>query len=233
MGKALQDPRKPLTRIKIGKRNNRALVALAGRLHAYISGNAAFTTPLPSLATLLSETTALTTAMALTNFKRNRGSHTELLSTINAASTLRNTITALVQYIIQTGVTTATDNIELAAILSSSGVAMRKIKVGRGPAQNVPTFVQQNNSRKHPANLLRLKWAKPLGNVKGQPIAGYNINVETATGIYKTVATTTATNYIFANPYPGVLVTPGVIQGQIVPFNSRGSGRPMFFTVRF
>lgn len=221
MGKYLNDPRKPLLRIKIGKRNFKGLANLAGTVVLKMTGNVFFTTPVPPLATITTDVTALRTLMALSDFKRNRGSKADINNTIAAAATLRSDLIALFNYVVNTAQTTSTDVYEQAAILASSGFAQRKIRA-KVASQQIPRFVQQNNSKKYPPNGLRLKWAKPLGNVKGQPIAGYNIKVG---GVI--VATTTATFHVFAP-----LLAPGIIAGYIVPFNDRGEGRPMFFTLR-
>lgn len=221
MGKFLNDPRKLLARLKVGKKNNRALVAVAGALFTKMTGNTNYTTPVPTLLALQTAQTDLSTAMALTDFKRNRGSKAQMQDTINKAAILRNTIIEMINYITQTSLVDATDNVDFNVIIASSGIGLRHVRTRR-PATQIPRFIQQNNSKVNPANILRLKWSKPLGTLKGQPIAGYNIVVGG-----HIVATTTATFHQF-DPIAGA----GIIEGYIQPFNARGAGRKSFFTIR-
>jgi len=220
MGKFLGDPRKGLLRIRVGKRDFKGLVSLGNSVHTGLTGNTNFTTPTPGLTTLATDILNLNTAMALTNFKRNHGSKAQIQDTIDKASTLRGDLIQLLNYVANTASQTGQDEPAITEIISTAGFGLRHIRA-RKKATSAPRFVQMNNNRVHNPGLFRLKWSKPLGQIKGQPVQGYNIVID---GIIK--YTTTATFFVFPS-----LATP-IVEGYIVPFNARGNGRPVFFTIR-
>jgi hypothetical protein len=186
-----------------------------------MTGNAHFTTPLPALATLGTAITDLRTAMALTNYKRSRGAKAELADTVQKAVTLKNLLLALLSYVQQTAqIADPQAGPAYTNVITSSGFGLRSVR-SITPALQIARFVRQTNNKQFPGSLHRLNWRRPLGLIKGQPVAGYNLILNGAI-----FATTTKTNFIFSptGTYPLNVI--------IQPFNSRGVGNSFLCTVK-
>lgn len=220
MGKVLNDLRKSLLRIKIGQRDNRALVALGQRVIDFLTTNIAdYPTPDVPVATLQTAVDDLRDAGNKTNFKRAHGTAAELLDTKNKHKQLRSLLTAELNYVYNLVNTTAVDPVAASALMALSGFAFRKVRARR-PLSQMVKKVQQNNDKVNNPDQYRLKWAKPNGGVKGQPVDGYQIEVN---GVI--VASTTATNYTFPS------LNANKVTGHIYPFNARGRGKGIFFSM--
>lgn len=221
MGRPINNIRKAGIRVKQNREGYMRLVSLAHTVVIKLTGNAAFTTPLPALASVTSAATDLKNAAAFMGGKRNRGSKNEKLDAQAKATNLRNLLTALLNYVVQTALQAAPGDSPLfATLIASSGFAMSDVR-SINPKAQIATFVRQDNSKLHPGNEGRLNWKRPLGLIKGGKVAGYNILIG---GVI--VQTTTKTNAIIPT-VPGV--NTDVV---IVPFNSRGQGAAFNATVK-
>lgn len=219
MAKRLSNPVKMLIRMKIGKLAYTLLLALAKSVHSKMTGNAAFATPSPSLATLATATTALESALIGVGTKRNKGSKASVLSARDSATHLRGLLTALVGYVESTLSPTA-DVPLYNATLASAGFSLKSIR-SRVPKMKQVTFIQHNNSAKFIPTDGRIQWRRPLTLLKGLPVDGFNI--------YKAgvlISTTTAGFFYTNQP----LKTESTYT--VRPFNARGEGQSMNVTVR-
>src|ERR1700688_4192479 len=96
---------KPIIAIKTRLTNYAGLVSLGNGVHAGLTGNLDFTTPLPALTVLQSNIDAVTAAQAAWGTKGNRGSHEDQVTLQNAALTLSQTLKSLAQYVENTAQT--------------------------------------------------------------------------------------------------------------------------------
>lgn len=221
MGRPINNIRKTGIRVKQNREGYMRIVSLAHTVVAKMTANANFATPLPTLASVTASAATLKTAAAFMGGKRNRNSRAEKLDCQAKATDTRNILTALLNYVVQTALSTSAGNTpQFEVLVSSSGFAMSDVR-SINPKAQIATFVRQDNSKLHPGNEGRLNWKRPLGLIKGAKVAGYNILVG---GVI--VQTTTKTNAIIPT-VPGV--NTDVV---IVPFNSKGQGAAFNATVK-
>lgn len=221
MGRPINSIRKANLRVKTNREGFKKLIALAGTVHVKMTGNTNFTTPVPTLLALQTAQTDLKNATVFMGLKRNRGSKAEGIACREKAIALRNLLTAMLKYVINTATLAAAgDVMDFNTILVSSGFAISDVRSINAKAQ-IATFVRQDNSKLHPGSEGRLNFKRPLGLIKGAKVAGYNIYIGG-----KIALTTTKTNAI-------IPTTPGVnTDVVIVPFNSRGSGAAFTATIK-
>jgi hypothetical protein len=225
MGRPINNIRKSNGIIKINKQGARQLITLLRCIVVRMTGNANFTTPVPALTVATSAANDLATAFENQSIKRARGSKNDTADFNAKLIAARSVATSLLNYVKNTAVIAAAgDNSVYNSVITSSGFGVIPAK-RRAKVQQIPTFVRQTNNKLFPSNTGRINWKRPIGDIKGAKIAGYNIYTMVG-GNWTIFATTTKTNYI-------VPVTPGVnTDVRIVPFNSRGSGQPFFTTVK-
>ena len=217
--------RKPIIAIKLSPRMYAALVILANAVHAGLTGNLAFTTPLPALTVLQSNIDAVNAALAAWGERGNRGSHATLATLRQAALTLSQTLKSLSLYVQNTAQTASgSDYVGMATMIQSTGFQLANTQTPQGRLQMVQNF-HFFASRLLAANQVKLKWKKPLnttsaGNVKSYKIyKGVNPPVFSTATVY---ATTTRSSFIDTN-------NSGATQTWvyfIVPVNEFGDGVP-------
>lgn len=225
MGRPTNPIRKLRSVIKINKQGARNLLVLADTVVARMTGNANFTTPVPALTTLTSAATDAKKAFTFQSQKRNRGSKEETLDFQNKVQVLRNVLLAIQGYVINTALIAANgDALLYGTIVASSGYGVIPPNK-RQSRQQLPTFIRQTNNKLHPGTEGRINWKRPIGNIKGARINGYNI-YHMVGGNWVIMQTVTKTNAI-------IPVAPGAsVDIKIVPFNSRGEGQAQFMTVK-
>ena len=114
--------RKPIIAIKLSPRNYGGLVAAGNAVHAGLTGNLAFTTPLPALTVLQSNIDAVTAGIAAWGPRGHRGSHQILATLREDALTLSQTLKSLAQYVQNTAQTANGSNyVAMATMIQSSG----------------------------------------------------------------------------------------------------------------
>lgn len=221
MGRPINNIRKAILRIKTSTSAVQKLVQIGETVVLKMTGNANFATPSPTLVNLTAATTDVKLAMAKTNYKRSRGSKADQLDTVQKATTLKNLLLAELDYVANTAIIAEPQaGPAYNAIIASSGFALRSVR-SITPKTQIATMVRQSNTKQYPLEVHRLDWRRPLGLIKGQPVAGYNIS---HAGVI--VATTTKTNWV---PPVGTAFPYDVM---ITPFNSKGSGNSFFATIK-
>ena len=217
MGRPINNLRKASIRIKINQAGYKKLVALGDRVLLFMTGNLNFSTPLPALAGVQTDLTGLKNATANMGQKRSRASKTELQDATTRATVVRDELTALLNYVIQTClVAHPTDIPAFNQMLGSSGFAMKDTRSLTARTQQ-PTFTRQTNNKIYNGatnGQVRINWRKPLGLLKGKPIAGYNVII----GGVVTQTVTKCNAMITLAPGNNADVT-------IQPFNFRGTGQ--------
>src|SRR5438105_3741987 len=91
--------RKPRIAMKLSPRSYDALVALANRVIAALTGNLSFPTPAIPLATLQTQTTAVENGIAAWRHNGNYGSYVDLATLRQQALSLHQLLTAEAKYV--------------------------------------------------------------------------------------------------------------------------------------
>lgn len=221
MGRPINPIRKFLLRNKYTASQCKELCNLASTVVLRMTGNANFATPIPALATITTAEGLLRDAMALSNYKRNRGGKAATIDTQQKAISLRNLLLAELQYVEnETRAAQGDDNNLYNAAVATAGFGVRSVR-SIAPALQIPRFVRQMNSKKYPLSAHYIRWKKPLGLIKGYPVDGYNILEGD-----QILATTTRCSYTF----PKGNIEKRTIK--IQPFNSKGVGQSFLCNVQ-
>ena len=215
--------RKPIIAIKIRPDSYAGLVNLGNSVHAGLTGNLAFTTPLPALTVLQSNIDAVTAAIATWGPKGNRGSHATLVDLRTKALTLAETLKSLAQYVQNTSQTASgSDYSAMAAMIVTSGYQLANPKNPQGVLQMVQNF-HVFVSRRLNANQVKLKWKKPLNTTAAGNVKLYKIYKGVQPPVFSTAAvyaTTTKTTFIDTN----TTTSAQTWAYWIVPVNNAGDG---------
>ena len=193
---------KPVIAIKLSKTNYSGLVNLGNAVHAGLTGNLDFTTPLPALTVLQSNIDAVIAAIATWGTKGNRGSHNDLVTLRNDALTLSQTLKSLSQYVQNTAQTASgNDYPGMTAMILSSGFQIKNPRTPQGVLQMVQNF-HNFVTRKINGNQVKLKWKKPLNTTSAGNVKSYTIYKGVTPAVFSTstvYATTTKTSFIDTN----------------------------------
>lgn len=224
MARPINNPRKGGIRIKINQAGYKKLLALGSRVLLFMTGNLNFSTPLPALAGVQTNLTGLKNATANMGQKRSRASKAELQDAQTRAIQVRNDLTALLNYVVQTTlIAHPSDIAAFTQMLGSSGFAMKDVRSLTARTQQ-PTFTRQTNNKIYNGSTnghVRINWRRPLGLIKGKPIAGYNIII----GGVITQTVTKCNAMIPLAPGTNVDVT-------IQPFNFGGTGQTVIIATK-
>src|SRR5207244_2916057 len=113
-----------------------ALVNLGNRIVASMTGNANYTTPVPTLVSLQTAVTDVENAIAVWGPKGNRGSHASLVDLKQKALTLSQLLKSEAQYVMNTAqIAAGSDYPTMAAIINTSGFQVANTKTPQGVLQ--------------------------------------------------------------------------------------------------
>jgi len=163
--------RKPVISIKLTVRMYKAIVDLAVRVIAALTGNIGYTTPLPPLTSLQTAADDVTAAIAKWGDKKNRGSHSDLLDLQMKARLLLDMLKAESQYVMNTAqATMGLDYVSMGNMIGTSGFGQANTPNPQGileKVQNLHQFLSRQLNR----NQVKIKWKRPLnvftrGNIK-------------------------------------------------------------------
>lgn len=186
------------------------LEALGNFVFVSMSGNLSFPTPVPTLVSLQTATTAVSAGIAAWGPVGNRGSHSDLLNLRAASLTLRNLLLEMAAYVTSTaGILDAPDYVAMAATIASSGFSVKNAPTPQG-LLNAPQNLHQVFKNSVSIYTPKLKWNKPIGlnspnNVKSyqilrgltnSPIAAIPIGTSTRTD-FTDVTALPATQYFY------------------------------------
>ena len=193
---------KPVIAIKTKPTQYAGLVSLGNAVHAGLTGNLDFTTPLPALTVLQSDIDAVTVAIAAWGTKGNRGSHATLVDLRTKALTLSQTLKSLAEYVSNTAQTAAGSDYQLMADkIVTTGFQLKNPKNPQGILQMVQNF-HNFVSRKLGPNQVKLKWKKPLNTTSAGNVKSYKVYKGVTPPVFSTavvIATVSHTTFTDTN----------------------------------
>jgi predicted phage tail protein len=189
---------KPTTIVGVKISDYAGIENMGNRVVASLTGNPSFTTPVPALATVSTDITALETAISNWGPVHNRGSHADLLALRDAARTVYNDLLSLAQYVQTTAqVAAGSDYTAMAAIIGTSGFGIKNPPMPQGllgSPQNLHRMFQNSVSLYTP----KLKYKKPIGLTSPNNVKSYQILRNTVNNILTAtvIGTSTKTSFI-------------------------------------
>ncbi len=212
---------KPIISIGLRPRQYAGLISLGNRLVVKLSSNPHFPSPAVSLLNLQAAVDNVEAALALWAPVGGHGSRSDLLDLIDKSLTLHNLIKAEGEYVQSMALILAgNDYSDMAAIIATSGFAMKKVKTPQGllPAPDGLRKVVASNLN---PNQVKLRWKKPL-DVARRNVYLYRVLRATTANIANAVqiATTSRISYIDNNETGSVQT----YTYWIVPVNNVGDG---------
>jgi len=213
---------KPIISIGLDKNDYTGRIALANEIAAGLTANAAFTTPLPSVATLQSAITDVEDALTAWGQQGSRGPTSALLDLRAKNTALAQIIKSLSQYVQNTAQTAAGSDYEtMAALMSTTGFKVTTARQPQGMLQAVENF---RNVVTPSVNFYQVKlaWRKPLGLTSRGNVKSYNV-MRSATPVLSAavqVAATTSTSFVDSNTSG----TPQTWHYWVIPVNTAGEG---------
>lgn len=196
---------KPTTVLNVKKSNYNGLVNLGNAVFAGLTGNLAFTTPIPALTVITSDIDATEAAIAAWGPVGNRGSHADLMALRAAATQLYNDLLAEANYVQQTAQTAnGTNYTAMAAQIITSGFSVKNPPVPQGllgAPQNLHRVFSNSISLYTP----KLKWKKPIGLTSPNNVKSYSIVRNTVNDLPSAtfIQSVTKTSYIDVTAAPG------------------------------
>lgn len=208
--------RKKVPKIAISPKNYGQLTRLGRRVVVFMTGNAAFPTPVPTLASV---TTAIADVEALIVPKGQRNTAANNVDLYAKCLVLLDLLIQLQQYVVNT----VGDDVDFETLYLSSGFRFQNVYSRTAKKLQPIKRFRQPNTTEAPYNAGSMKWSKPRGLIKNKPVQGYNIyeyNFVTKTR-GDMVNTTTKTTFAVGGGYASGSWF------QVVPFSVNGEGRPM------
>ncbi len=213
---------KPIIAIKLRPHDYSGYVELGNRVVSGLTGNLAYTTPLPALASVSTQITAVENAIAAWGPKGNRGSHDDLVNLRFQTLTLANMLKSLAQYVMNTAQTTAeSDYAHMAALITTSGFSLANVKTPQGVLEKVQKF-HQFVSRKLNKNEVKLKWAKPLNVVISGNVKEYKVLRSNSTDFTTAVEVGIVTKTTFTDTNTSALAAKWTYW--VIAYNTNGPG---------
>ncbi len=214
--------KKPSIAIKLNPRDYSGLINLANRVFNSMTGNLAFSTPLPTLLSVQSATTACAVALAARGDAHTHGTTEDTVVLRETGLTLRNTLVALAAYVTTTASNSAGNNYPtMTTIMSSSGYGLKSDPTPQGllgPVRNLRCVFDAGLNQ----NQFKATWTAPENVTSKNNVKSYLVFKGT-TPVFSAamqVATTSKGEFMDENSTSATVT----LYLWIVPFGAAGNG---------
>lgn len=166
---------RPQVKINVKQSNYAAVAALGQQIHDQMLANAAdFPVPIPSMATLQTQVTALVAAIANWGPVGNRGSHAQLVALRSATNVVYTSLILLAAFV-QNLVDPSLSYPDQTAFILSSGLSVKNAPTPQG-VLNAPEGLIQMISPSVPLSTPKLKWTKPVDLLSPNNVKAYRVS---------------------------------------------------------